>query len=121
MKNYLLTILLISPLWIFAQRGDVHNEGTLYVSPGTLVTAEANFNNKPTGKYTNDGEVLFRGHFNNDGLTSFTQALDGYTRFQGFHIQEISGSIDSDFKHVLFDNPHADYSFLLSEIGRAHV
>lgn len=114
MKNYLLTILLISPLWIFAQRGDVHNEGTLYVSPGTLVTAEANFNNKPTGKYTNDGEVLFRGHFNNDGLTSFTQALDGYTRFQGFHIQEISGSIDSDFKHVLFDNPHADYSFLLS-------
>lgn len=114
MKNYLLTILLISPLWIFAQRGDLHNEGTLYVSPETILTAEANFNNKATGEYTNDGEVLLRGHFNNDGLTGFTESLDGYTRFQGFQIQEISGIIDADFKHVLFDNPHADYSFLLS-------
>src|SRR5699024_3149606 len=31
-----------------------------------------------------------------------------------FQIQEISGIIDADFKHVLFDNPHDTYSFLLS-------
>src|SRR5690554_3021929 len=114
MRIYILTLILLCPLVLFAQRGDLHNEGTLYVSPGTLVTAEANFNNKATGEYTNDGEVLLRGHFNNDGLTGFTESLDGYTRFQGFQIQEISGIIDADFKHVLFDNPHDTYSFLLS-------
>lgn len=73
----------------FAQRGDLSNEGALYVSPETILTAEANFNNKATGEYTNDGEVLLRGHFNNDGLTRFTEGLNGYTRFQGFHTQEI--------------------------------
>lgn len=107
-------LLLCFPLVLTAQRGDVHNEGTLYVSPGTLVTAEANFNNKASGEYINDGEVLFRGHFNNDGLTGFTQGSSGYTRFQGSHIQEIGGAVDADFMHVLFDNPNATYSFLLS-------
>src|SRR5690625_2475327 len=119
MRTITYLLLLLSPLWIFAQRGDVHNEGTLYVSPGTLVTAEANFNNKATGEYTNDGEVLFRGHFNNDGLTGFTLGRSGYTRFQGYHTQEIGGTIDADFMHVLFDNPNATYSFLLS--GGMHV
>lgn len=114
MRTLLLTLLLSSPVVLLAQRGDLHNEGTLYVSPGTLLTAEANFNNKATGEYNNDGEVLLRGHFNNDGLTGFTQGLDGYTRFQGFHTQEVSGLIDADFKHVLFDNPHDTYSFYLS-------
>ncbi|HZH72762.1 MAG TPA: hypothetical protein VFD91_09745 [Mariniphaga sp.] len=100
MRIYILTLILLCPLVLFAQRGDLHNEGTLYVSPETLLTAEANFNNKATGEYTNDGEVLLRGHFNNDGLTGFTEDLDGYTRFQGFQIQEISGIIDADFNTV---------------------
>lgn len=114
MKNYLLTILLISPLWIFAQRGDLSNEGTLYVSEGTLLTSTAHFINQATGVYTNNGEVLLRANYSNEGVAGFTDGAEGYTRFQGFDIQEISGSSPSDFYDVLFDNPNASYSFLQS-------
>lgn len=119
MRKLLLTLLLGFPLALIAQRGDLSNEGTLYVSPGTLLTAEAHFINQLTGEYTNDGEVLLRRSFHNDGLTGFTSGATGYTRFQGFQIQEISGSISADFYDVLFDNPMDNYSFLLS--GGMHV
>lgn len=114
MRTLLLTFLLSFPLALLAQRGDLSNEGLLYVSPETVLTAESHFVNQPTGEYTNDGEVVLRRNFHNDGLASFTPGQTGYTRFQGFQIQEISGSIDADFYDLLFDNAHADYSFLLS-------
>lgn len=107
-------LLLCFPLVLSAQRGDLSNEGTLYVSPETLLTAEAHFINQATGDYTNDGEVLLRRNFHNDGLASFTPGQTGYTRFQGLQVQEISGSIDADFYDILLNNPHDDYSFLLS-------
>lgn len=114
MHRLIYILLFCLPIIAVAQRGDLSNEGTLYVSPETLLTAESHFINKPTGEYTNDGEVLLRRNFHNDGFASFTPGANGYTRFQGFQVQEISGSIDADFYDVLFYNAHADYSFLLS-------
>lgn len=119
MRTITYLLLLLSPLWIFAQSGQLANQGTLYVSPETLLTAESHFVNQASGTYTNDGEVLLRGNFHNDGLTLFTQGEQGYTRFQGYQPQEISGAIAADFYDILFDNDQATYSFALS--GDLHV
>lgn len=106
----------------FAQQGHLHNEGVLYVSPQTLMTSVSNFNNKASGVYTNDGEVLLRANYNNDGIAGFTAGADGYTRFQGFDIQELTGASPSEFFDILFDNAHANYAFQqsndLSVFGR---
>lgn len=115
MKKYLLSIALSLPLVLFSQRGDLSNEGTLYVSEGTLLTSEAHFINQASGNFTNDGEVLLRRNFHNEGLVGFTQGrTSGYTRFQGFQIQEISGPVAADFYDLLFDNTQATSPFLLS-------
>lgn len=115
----LLLLFLLTPLVLLAQQGQLSNEGTLYVSPETLLTAESHFINQLSGVYTNDGEVLLRGNFHNEGLTLFSPQERGYTRFQGFFPQEISGSIASDFFDVLFDNSTSTYSFALS--GEMHI
>ncbi|HLR50517.1 MAG TPA: gliding motility-associated C-terminal domain-containing protein [Candidatus Sphingobacterium stercoripullorum] len=108
-------LLLCLPLLASAQRGHLYNKGVLYISEDALLTTKANFVNKATGVYTNDGEVLLRGNFFNDGDARFTPGLNGYTRFQGLDgPQEIGGLISSDFNHVLFDNAVDAYSFYLS-------
>lgn len=115
MRTILYLLFFSLPFVVTAQRGHLYNEGIFYIGPGALLTAKANFVNKATGSYINDGEVLLEGNFYNDGITSFTAGLDGYTRFQGVELpQEIGGLIGADFYHVLFDNPADAYSFYLS-------
>lgn len=115
MRIILTIMFLCIPLVAFSQRGHLYNKGVLYISENALLTTKANFVNKATGVYINDGEVLLRGNFFNDGSTGFTLGLNGYTRFQGIDgPQEIGGLIRSDFNHVLFDNPIDAYSFYLS-------
>ncbi|QEE48062.1 gliding motility-associated C-terminal domain-containing protein [Flavobacterium alkalisoli] len=98
---------------VAAQSGQTVNEGILYVSPGTLVSVESDFDNKGMGEYENNGEVLLKGNFNNDGITSFNPALGGYTRFEGYTQQNITGSIPADFYNVLFRNPNPQPAFRL--------
>lgn len=116
MRSSLQIIFLFIPFLITAQHSNLYNKGVFYISPKGLLTTKANFINKESGVYTNDGEVLMEGSFNNEGVTGFTPSFDGYTRFQGIReSQVIDGAVRSNFKHVLFDNSTEieDYSFLL--------
>jgi gliding motility-associated-like protein len=113
MKKWILYIMLIILWGAKAQTGQTSNTGVLYVAPNTLVTVVGDFDNTETGEYENNGEVLFRGHFNNDGITTFDPAYQGYTRFEGFNNQNITGSIPSDFYDVLFRNDNPQPAFRL--------
>lgn len=87
--------------------GQTVNQGTLYVSPNTVMTIMSDFDNDDLGEYENNGEVIFHGNFNNDGLTTFnTNKGNGYTRFEGFSQQNITGSMPAEFYNVLFNNPN---------------
>lgn len=90
------------------------NIGQLYVSPNTLMSVMSDFDNQGMGEYENNGEVLFRGSFNNDGITTFNSAYKGYTRFEGFNNQNITGTILSEFNNVLFENSNLQPAFHLS-------
>jgi len=100
-----------------AQNAQTVNEGLLHVNPNTLVSVEWNFDNKNTGDYENNGEVIFKGNYNNDGITTFDSAFQGFTRFEGFQNQDITGIKPSDFYNVLFNNTSTQPAFRLhSEI-----
>ncbi len=114
LKKYFLFVILGCFGWAYAQPGQTINQGILYVAPGTLMTNMSDFNNTQTGEYKNDGEVLLRGNFNNDGITTFNQQHQGYTRFEGFDSQDITGSIPADFYDVLFSNQNPQPAFRLS-------
>jgi gliding motility-associated-like protein len=96
-----------------AQTGQTTNEGVLYVAPNTLMTVESDFDNTDTGEYENNGEVVLKGHFNNDGITTFSPLFQGYTRFEGSNRQNVTGSIPSDFYDVLFRNNTSQPAFRL--------
>ena len=98
---------------VFSQ-GQTTNTGTLYLSPGKLMTVVSSFNNTDSGEYKNDGEVLLQGNFNNDGLTTFNAENNGYTRFEGFLTQKITGTVPSEFKDLLFYNTNPQPAFQLS-------
>ncbi|MEE1898786.1 gliding motility-associated C-terminal domain-containing protein [Flavobacterium rakeshii] len=98
---------------VLAQTGQTVNEGILYVSPGTLVSVESDFDNTDLGEYENNGEVLLKGNFNNDGITTFNPSYTGYTRFEGYTQQNITGSIPADFNNVLFYNSNQQPAFRL--------
>jgi gliding motility-associated-like protein len=107
MKKFKITMaFLVVTLAAFAQNtGQMVNTGDLYVSPGTLMTVMSDFTNTGDGIYENDGEVIFHGHFTNDGFTGYTSgAVTGYTRFEGFLQQDIKGGMPADFYSVLFNN-----------------
>lgn len=99
---------------VYGQTGQTTNTGILYVAPGTLMTVVSDFNNTDMGEYENNGEVLFKGHFNNDGITTFNPLFQGYTRMEGISQQNISGSIPADFYDVLFRNNTTQPAFRLS-------
>lgn len=113
LKKYFLFLVLGCSGSGYAQTGQTTNTGMLYVAPNTLMTVVSDFNNTETGEYENNGEVLFRGHFNNDGITAFDSHFYGYTRFEGFSNQDITGSIPADFYDVLFRNNNPQPAFRL--------
>lgn len=117
-KNKMKTKILIL-LFLFliktsnAQNAQTVNEGLLHVNPNTLVSIEWNFDNKNTGDYENNGEVIFKGNYNNDGITTFDPLFQGFTRFEGFQNQDIKGTKPSDFFDVLFNNINPQPAFKL--------
>src|SRR5690554_6463150 len=98
----------------YSQSMDVYNHGILQVEPNGFMAVLSNFNNTQTGEYENNGEVLFRGDFNNEGITTYNPDLQGYTRFEGTSAQNISGGFPADFYDVLFRNTSTQPAFLLS-------
>jgi len=80
------------------------NIGDLVVSPGTIFSTVSDFKNLNTGSFINDGEAYIYAHFINDGLVDYSTGAEGYTRFQGDAVQQISGINRSYFYDVLFQN-----------------
>lgn len=109
----LIGCLLLSTALMAQNTGQLYNDGKLYVSPQTLMTAESDFINDTAGHYNNDGEVLLRGSFRNDGQAGFKKK-GGLTRFEGYGIQEISGVKAAKYYNILFKNNHDQYPFHLS-------
>ncbi|GAA0739277.1 gliding motility-associated C-terminal domain-containing protein [Gaetbulibacter jejuensis] len=100
-KYAALTAVVLLPVVSIAQ---TVNTGQLYVSPNTQFSTVGAFNNTPSGSFVNDGEAFIYNHFNNDGMVDFTQGEEGYTRFEGEAIQELTGGNISYFYDVLFNN-----------------
>ena len=90
------------------------NQGELSVSPNTVMSVYFDFLNTDDGVYSNDGDVHIRKDFINNGLTFFTNGEQGKTRFIGSEMQTISGSMESDFYDVLFENVSVQPAFRLS-------
>lgn len=105
-RSIIYIVFLMFSVTLFAQNtGQTSNQGTLYVSPGTLMTVMSDFDNDDMGEYENNGEVIFHGNFNNNGITTFDPTKGkGYTRFEGSIQQNITGGIPADFYDVLFNN-----------------
>jgi len=109
-SKYILFLLLYGVLVCKAQ---TVNDGQLYVSPKTVMTLISNFDNKVLGEYENNGDVLFKGNFNNDGIVTYNPLLSGNTFFEGFTQQDIKGSVPADFNNVIFKNNNSQPAFRL--------
>lgn len=89
------------------------NTGMLYVSFDTEFSSVGNFDNTATAEFYNDGGVSLYANFNNDGTVDHYQPR-GITRFVGNQPQSISGSQESYFFSVHFNNASAPAPFQLS-------
>lgn len=93
------------------------NTGDLSVRPGTEVSTYFDFKNETTGNVLNDGDFYFYGHYQNEGLFSYTtNSTTGYVVFEGLMngMQNISGASPSSFYDVLFNKAGGQHSFHLT-------
>lgn len=92
------------------------NIGEISILPGTELATVADFDNKPTGDFINDGQFTVYSNYNNDGLVTFNpKTASGLTYFKGLAgAQIISGSELSEFNNVRFENRTIQPAFLLS-------
>lgn len=100
-----------------AQNDITVNQGLLKVDPGTEVSTHFDFKNESSGDVLNDGEMYFYGHYQNQGLFSYTtNSNTGYVVFEGAMdgMQKIEGSSPSSFYDVLFNKSGAQHSFHLT-------
>ncbi|SFO36213.1 hypothetical protein SAMN05421741_1437, partial [Paenimyroides ummariense] len=104
-KNYISLMLVFACFGIYAQQADqTVNQGLLKVDPGTEVSTYFDFKNEATGDVLNDGAMHFYGHYNNEGLFSYTtNSRTGYVVFEGLmpEMQKIEGTSPSSFYDVL--------------------
>jgi len=114
MKTIFISIIVAYPLLINAQ---TVNEGSFYVAHDTKVSTYFDFKNESTGDVLNDGSMHFYGHYNNEGLFSYTtNSRTGYVVFEGLMpgMQKIEGTSPSSFYDVLFNKSGAEHSFHLT-------
>ncbi|KIA92679.1 MULTISPECIES: gliding motility-associated C-terminal domain-containing protein [unclassified Flavobacterium] len=92
------------------------NTGEIVIQPGTEFATVADFDNKPTGDFINDGHFIVYSNYNNDGLVTFSpNVTSGLTYFKGLNIaQVISGKELSEFNDVRFENRMVQPAFILS-------
>src|SRR5690606_17145552 len=114
MKRKILYIGLFLPFLTTAQ---MVYTGELSVRPSTEVSTYFDFRNESTGRVLNDGHFYFYDDYDNDGIFGYTlDSSTGYVIFEGKtgDVQNISGSVPSDFSNVLFNKSGGDYSFNLT-------
>ena len=93
------------------------NTGDLSVSSGTEVSTYFDFKNESSGNVLNDGDFYFYGHYQNEGLFSYTtNSTTGYVVFEGLMggLQNISGASPSSFYDVLFNKAGGEHAFHLT-------
>src|SRR5690606_1056604 len=94
------------------------NQGLLSTTNNTEVSTYFDFTNEATGNVLNDGAMHFYGHYQNDGLFSYTtNSTTGYVVFEGLMagLQNISGASPSSFYDVLFNKAGGEqHSFHLT-------
>ena len=92
------------------------NIGEVSILPGTEFATVADFDNKSTGDFINDGQFTVYSNYNNDGLVTFSpKVASGLTYFKGStQAQIISGGELSEFNNVKFENRMVQPAFLLS-------
>lgn len=99
------------------------NEGNLSVRPGTEVSTYFDFKNEAAGNVLNDGDFYFYGHYQNDGLFSYTtNSTTGYVVFEGLMagMQNIKGTSPSNFYDALFNKSGNEHAFhLTNDIAHA--
>lgn len=115
MKTKKYIMLCCFSLWLYTMIGQTSNEGEVVILQDTQMSIMDDFNNTATATFMNDGELYLYSNLNNDGLLSFpTGGTTGLTRFEGSSLQTISGTMQSEFYDVLFNNPSIQPTFQLS-------
>src|SRR5690606_7908418 len=98
-------------------------EGHLSVRPDREVSIFFDFKNEATGNVLNDGDFYFYGHYQNDGLFSYTtNSTTGYVVFEGLMagMQNIKGTSPSNFYDALFNKSGNEHAFhLTNDIAHA--
>lgn len=117
MIRFFLKVATIVLLFITASvNAQTINTGEMAILSGTKFATIADFDNKPTGDFINDGEFIVYSNYNNDGLVTFSpKETTGLTYFKGSAgAQVISGNELSEFNNVKFENGKVQPAFLLS-------
>jgi gliding motility-associated-like protein len=121
-KDKLLLTLFVLPLSAFSQTSNI---GELYVSSNTTMSVVQEFDNKSSGDFMNDGDLILYSHYNNDGVVTFTpKTKSGVTKMYGvLGKQNISGSSPMEWNNVEFYNqsstPLFDLTNKISIYGKA--
>jgi len=122
-KNYIKLLSICLGMSAHSQTEKTVNQGLLKVDPSTDVSTYFDFKNESTGDVLNDGSIHFYGHYNNEGLFSYTtNSRTGYVVFEGLMpgMQKIEGTSPSSFYDVLFNKSGAEHSFhLTNDIANA--
>lgn len=114
MRKKIIYIVLSIPVLATAQ---TVNQGLLSTTNNTEVSTYFDFTNEATGNVLNDGAMHFYGHYQNQGLFSYTtNSTTGYVVFEGLMsgMQNISGTSPSSFYDVLFNKAGGEHSFHLT-------
>lgn len=115
MKTHKYNIVALFLMGSLAINGQTTNMGNITILPDTQMSIMDDFDNTTTANIMNDGELLVHANFNNDGLFSYSNAVNmGLTRFQGTNIQQITGSQLSEFYNIVFDNASVQNAFELT-------
>jgi len=81
------------------------NNSDVRVTDKTILSIYMDYQNNPTGKFINDGEVYIHQNWKNDGMVDFSSVgSNGTTYFEGLADQYIEGTVQSNFQNVVFNN-----------------
>ena len=97
------------PMKVFSQYA---NSTNVFVDYDCSKFISMNYYNTITGAYSNDGTTFILYNWTNDGIVDFIKPT-GETRFIGNTQQMISGTGNSNYWNVLFENPTTADAFEL--------
>lgn len=101
-KQWVVT-LLVGLLWSVHTRAQVVNQGVSHLKTGTRLVVNADFMNRKNGVFYNDGQLVFKADFTNNGRYDYFSP-SGSTVFKGDQRQYLRGQHASYFSRLSFDN-----------------